>query len=606
MEIGCVDEEITNEWEESRERKEKKELFEQKEDIRQEKVREDKIKHRKEFLEAEKDNNDKHQRKNAKNDENFLPSKYLDKLATEQNRLKIPKFVAELDRYGISDAAGAAVGTALLWDMELVTAENSKFIFDKYKIRRERKRNRKQKRKDTESSLKGKLFCIGTDGKRDKKTKVIIEREINNNIVEVKEEITEEHIVYTDPHKYITHSVIEEGHGDGNSLGKDLADVARENHSEDTLECVVCDGTPVMTGCYNGVIASAERELGKELQWAVCQLHGNECPMRHVFQYLDGGHGTSVPTSFHGPIGQAITNGNPHMKDTVKFKPVKSPNLPILPDTVVADLSRDQNLLYRYCQAVDSGVVSPQLARQKPGGINHARWLTFCLTALIDYTRDAKPTKNKTKFIDYIQKVYVPAWFIIKTNPYLEHGAKNVFSLMQLVRTQPKDVQEVAKKSVQTNAFFAHSSNLLVAMLADEEEAIRRKAVNAIIKIRSGEIKSKVERTDSGLRIFRVPKLNWGARNYVNMIDWDLSTFSEPTVTKKLSDDDLRKAFAAPLDLPKHPNNSQSVERAIRQVSEACHQVYGQESRHELVLSKQAAREERPAYETKKDYKRIV
>ena len=212
--------------------------------------------------------------------------------------------------------------------------------------------------------------------------------------------------------------------------------------------------------------------------------------------------------------------------------------------------------------------------------------------------------KNKTKFIDYIQKVYVPAWFIIKTNPYLEHGAKNVFSLMQLVRTQPKDVQEVAKKSVQTNAFFAHSSNLLVAMLADEEEAIRRKAVNAIIKIRSGEIKSKVERTDSGLRIFRVPKLNWGARNYVNMIDWDLSTFSEPTVTKKLSDDDLRKAFAAPLDLPKHPNNS--VERAIRQVSEACHQVYGQESRHELVLSKQAAREERPAYEANKDYKRIV
>ena len=43
MEIG----EITNDWEESRERKEKKELFDQKEDIRQEKVREDKIKYRK-------------------------------------------------------------------------------------------------------------------------------------------------------------------------------------------------------------------------------------------------------------------------------------------------------------------------------------------------------------------------------------------------------------------------------------------------------------------------------------------------------------------------------------------------------------------------------
>ena len=56
---------------------------------------------------------------------------------------------------------------------------------------------------------------------------------------------------------------------------------------------------------------------------------------------------------------------------------------------------------------------------------------------------------------------------------------------MKLVKTQPKMIQEVAKKSVQTNAFFAHSSNLLVSMLADEEESTRQKAVNTIIKIRN-------------------------------------------------------------------------------------------------------------------------
>ena len=38
----------------------------------------------------------------------------------------------------------------------------------------------------------------------------------------------------------------------------------REFDSQDTLECVVCDGTSVMTGCYNGMVASAERELGGE------------------------------------------------------------------------------------------------------------------------------------------------------------------------------------------------------------------------------------------------------------------------------------------------------------------------------------------------------
>ena len=72
--------------------------------------------------------------------------------------------------------------------------------------------------------MEGKLFCIGTDGKRDKKTKVIIEKEVNNNVIESRAEVTEEHIVYTDPFNYISHSVIDEGCGDGHNLGKDLVD----------------------------------------------------------------------------------------------------------------------------------------------------------------------------------------------------------------------------------------------------------------------------------------------------------------------------------------------------------------------------------------------
>ena len=38
----------------------------------------------------------------------------------------------------------------------------------------------------------------------------------------VREQKTEEHMVYTDPHNYITHSVIEDGQGTGINLGKHL------------------------------------------------------------------------------------------------------------------------------------------------------------------------------------------------------------------------------------------------------------------------------------------------------------------------------------------------------------------------------------------------
>ena len=82
----------------------------------------------------------------------------------------------------------------------------------------------------------------------------------------------------------------------------------------------------------------------------------------------------------------------------------------------------------------------------------------------------------------------------------MQQGAKNVFSILQLVKTQTKEIQDIAKKYVQINAFFAHSSNLLVSMLADEDKSIRLKAVNAIMKIRHDKVKSKVERIDSGLK----------------------------------------------------------------------------------------------------------
>ena len=225
---------------------------------------------------------------------------------------------------------------------------------------------------------------------------------------------------------------------------------------------------------------------------------------------------------------------------------------------------------------------------------------------LIDYTRDAKPSLNKVKFIDYVQKVYVPAWFTFKMSCKLKDGAKNVFTMLQLLKTQPLDIQNIAKKYVQINAFFAHSSNLLVAMLAEEDdESIRKQAVDGIIEIRKNKEHSCVERTDSGLRLFKVPKLNWGAENYTQIIDWDLKDFCEPPITMKFSDDEIRRFYSVPMVIQNYPSQSQSVERAVKMVSDACKSAYGYEERHQLVLSTQAARKERQSYRTKEKFKRL-
>lgn len=191
-------------------------------------------------------------------------------------------------------------------------------------------------------------------------------------------------------------------------------------------------------------------------------------------------------------------------------------------------------------------------------------------------------------------------------NCKLQDGAKNVFNMLQLLKTQPLDIQNIAKKYVQINAFFAHSSNLLVAMLAEkDDESIRKQAVDGIIEIRKNKEHSCVERTNSGLRLFKVPKLNWGAENYTQIIDWDLKDFCKPPITMKFSDDEIRRFYSVPMVIPNYPSQSQSVERAVKMVSEACKSAYGYEERHQLVLSTQAARKERQSYRTKEKFKRL-
>ena len=72
------------------------------------------------------------------------------------------------------------------------------------------------------------------------------------------------------------------------------------------LLVVGCDGTNVNTGIHNGVIRQLEELCGRPLQWAICQLHSNELPLRHLMDHLDGK--TSGPRGFSGPIGKKLAN----------------------------------------------------------------------------------------------------------------------------------------------------------------------------------------------------------------------------------------------------------------------------------------------------------
>ena len=82
------------------------------------------------------------------------------------------------------------------------------------------------------------------------------------------------------------------------------------NRNDESQKFMSCLLDAIFLLLLGGVIRLLEVKIGRPLHYAICQLHGNELPLRHLFSKLDGS--TSGPNSFSGPIGNAIKNNVHH------------------------------------------------------------------------------------------------------------------------------------------------------------------------------------------------------------------------------------------------------------------------------------------------------
>ena len=322
--------------------------------------------------------------------------------------------------------------------------------------------------------------------------------------------------------------------------------------------------------------------------------------MRALFKYCDGGQGTSGPDSFKGPLGQACS-GDVHLGNIVNFTPI-STTLSDLEESVWKDLSRDQQILYRYVKAVSAGNVPANLSSQVAGPLNHSRWLTLAIILMILYTRTEDPSHGLFLVVQYIVQVYSVVWFLIKRKSKFTFGPSHLFTQMTLIKSQSLEVQNVVKPAVQRNAYFAHPSTLLCSMLESPEKSIRCRAVKTIQSARKNPPKIQRMKVLKGVRKFSIPALNWNANNWIDIIDWKAVKVHEPSIIAKLTSDQLVLAKSEPYIFPNFPLHSQSVERGVLLVTEAGTKVVGEARRHKHILSVFEARKARKHCDTKKDF----
>jgi hypothetical protein len=347
--------------------------------------------------------------------------------------------------------------------------------------------------------------------------------------------------------------------------------------------------------------------LGKPLQWDICLLHLNELPLRHVFMKLDGT--TKGPDKFAGTIGSKL-NGNVSDWEVVKFKPIPYDGFVMLDNQTVNNLSTDQYYAYRICWGVITGDVDDDLALLEVGPLNHSRWLTLACRILCFYVSVLKATKILKLITEFIVTVYFPSWFHIKINKNFTDGAKNLFYLIQKINKFPDiSIRDICFKTLNYNSYFAHGENILIAMLADEDEQVRRKAVNKILCIKGiissfdfeeddfaeGIVESDDENEtcdneseypymNKDVRIFLKPNINFKASCYhkiTPILEWQ----TIPPILRGLSGNDIKNFIQNPLELG-HECHSQNVERHIKLITEASSAVVGHDRRDGLIRNK--------------------
>ena len=317
----------------------------------------------------------------------------------------------------------------------------------------------------------------------------------------------------------------------------------------------------------------------------------NELRLRHIFTYLDGT--TSGPSAFTGDIGKSLVTCQ--TLAVVEFEAING-NLPEFKNT--SSLSKDQKYLYDICMAVNNGAVPSTLASKEPGAMVHSRWLRMANRLLRLYVSTLNPPENLQIIAEYIMKVYAPTWFNIKLRPQCFYGAQHLWNVMRLSRYLPDNVRKVVDKCLQHNGYFGHPENILLAMIKDEREEIRELALRRIARAR--EVKTK------GVRKFKIPTLNFNAKDYYEMVDWNNTQRCEPPLTRIFTDNEIeegiRSRAESVFELDKFPCHTQAVERHIKIVTEASAAVCGELRQDGYIRAKLESQKQMAKYSTKKDW----
>lgn len=538
------------------------------------------------IVETEEDDKILSNNDDSDNDEEFRVQ--TKKPSQWQMRVKLTATAIVSDRYGVSDRATAAIASSILHDVGIITDSDSSHVVDKCKIRRTKHNVRSNLSNEADDlPLKG----LYLDGRKD--DTLVVELVHSKKFRRTKKE--EHYSLIQEPgSSYIGHVTPTSG-SSGDIVTSIISYLSSRVISLEELVIIGCDGTNVNTGYKAGLIHRIEVHLGKPLQWAVCLLHFNELPFRHLFQYIDGK--SKGPKSYKGPIGEKLLGCE--KRPVVAFKRINCE----IPEVDRNVLNKDQQYLFDISITIQSGNCKEDFAVRDPGPLSHSRWLTTANRTLRLYLSEDKPTDELEQLVLFILKCYMPMWFSIKTARNFTDGPKLVCKMIQTSRYLTEELRNIVDPVIERNGFFAHPEHLMLAMTEDKRNHIRELGLRRILKARQKDASRKQIRT------YLPPKLNFKAEEYTELIDWMNCELSSPPLLKATTDDEI-KFYIQSAEVPnwnasfnKFPVHTQAVERCVKLVTEAAAKVAGAEARDGFIRATILSRKAMPDFAHKALFK---
>ena len=139
------------------------------------------------------------------------------------------------------------------------------------------------------------------------------------------------------------------------------------------------------------------------------------------------------------------------------------------------------------------------------------------------------------------------------------------------------------------------TENSLLAIVHDKNKDISELGLRRVSKAQKIEAEH-----GKGVRLFKIPKINFDATAFYDLIDWQHILITSTPFLFDVTHDDIKRiitqrtSFTLTVELTRVPYQTQAVERSIKLVTTASNKVCGKENRDGFIRATLQSRKTMP------------